>query len=125
MCPDNDSKRYLLIMEYNLLTLPDEIEAAINENEAALFYFSAPHCNVCKVLKPKLAEMLTEEYPRIQLFYVDIDKAPMISGQFRIFSIPTIMIFFEGKEYLRKSRNIGLTELSRELEKPYNLMFED
>lgn len=112
-------------MEYMPLIFPDEIEAAIKEKKAALFYFSAPHCNVCKVLKPKLAEMLTEEFPEIDLFYVDIDKTPMTSGQFRIFSIPTIMIFFEGKEYIRKSRNIGLVELSRELEKPYKLMFED
>ena len=111
-------------MDYKPLTFLDEIEAAIKEKDAALFYFSAPHCNVCKVLKPKLAEMLTEEYPKIELFYVDIDKTPMISGQFRIFSIPTIMIFLEGKEFLRESRNIGLTELSRKLEKPYNLMFE-
>ncbi len=112
-------------MEYTHLTLWDETEAAIEENEAALFYFSAPHCHVCKVLKPKLAEMLNEEYPNIELFYVDIDKAPVISGQYRIFTIPTLLIFFEGKEYLRKSRNIGLTELNRELEKPYRLMFGD
>ena len=111
-------------MEFKVLTLLDEIGEEISGNEAMLIYFSAPHCNVCKVLKPKIAEMISEEYPEIRLFYVNIEDAPVVSGQFRIFSIPTIMVYFGGKEFLRKSRNIGLRELSDELRRPYSLMFE-
>ncbi|MFW5877981.1 MAG: thioredoxin family protein [bacterium] len=112
-------------MEYTSITLQDEIEKAISTNNAALIYFSAPHCNVCKVLKPKLAEMFQDEFPEIKLFYVDVENAPVLSGQFSIFTIPTILVFFEAKEYMRKSRNIGLSELERELERPYRLLFEN
>lgn len=110
-------------MEYKTLTLLDEIEEALGKNPAMLVYFSAPHCNVCKVLKPKVAEMINTSFPQVKLYYINIEDAPVVSGQFRIFSIPTILIFFEGREYIRKSRNIGLLELEGELSRPYSILF--
>jgi len=101
----------------------DEINAIIENDEAALFYFSSSTCSVCKVLKPKVAELIQKNFPKINLYYVNIEKAPIISGQFRIFSIPTILVFIDRKEYLRKSRNIGLSELESEIERPYGMMF--
>lgn len=112
-------------MDYRNLTLLDEIHEIIEKQRAILIYFSAPHCNVCKVLKPKVAELIREKYPEIELFYVNIEDAPIVSGQFRIFSIPTILIYFEGKEYLRKSRNVGIQELENDLKKPYSILFEN
>jgi thioredoxin-like negative regulator of GroEL len=111
-------------MEYQEITLLDEINETIEKHDALLMYFSAPHCNVCKILKPKVAEMISEEFPEIKLVYVDIDKAPALSGQFRIFSIPTILVYFGGKEFFRKSRNIGISDLALGIERPYSLLFE-
>lgn len=101
----------------------DEIDAIIENDEAALFYFSTPVCNVCKVLKPKVAELIRESFPKIKLYYVNIEESPIISGQLRIFSIPTLLIYFDRKEYIRKSRNIGLGKLEEEIERPYGMMF--
>lgn len=112
-------------MEYKTLTLLDEIQEAIEKHPAMLVYFSAPHCNVCKVLKPKVAEMISTSFSEIKLYYINIEDAPVVSGQFRIFSIPTILVFFEGREYIRKSRNIGLLELEGELSRPYSILFDN
>lgn len=112
-------------MKYKPRTLMKELCNDIAKEEAALFYFSTPTCNVCKVLKPKIAELIESEFPKIKLFYIDLDKAPVISGQFRIFSIPTILVYFNGKEFIRKSRNIGMQELENELKRPYQLMFDN
>lgn len=112
-------------MEYKAITLMNEIIEAAEKDDAALFYFSTTTCNVCKVLKPKVKELIESEFPKINLYYVDIEKAPVVSGQFRIFSIPTLLVYFGGKEYLRKSRTIGLGELASEIGRPYGLMFED
>lgn len=112
-------------MDYTELLSLEEITAAISENRAILVYFSAPQCMVCHTLKPKLAEMLQEDYPLIKKFYVDITKAPVISGQMRVFSIPTVLFFFEEREYLRKSRNFGIDELKGLLRKIYNGVFEE
>ncbi len=53
------------------------------------------------------------------------DKSPVISGQHRVFTIPTILLFFEGREHLRFSRNISLHQLEETIEKPYGLVFEE
>ncbi len=55
--------------------------------------------------------------------YVDIEKSPVISGQFRIFTIPTILIFFEGKEQVRYSRNISMHQLEESISRPYSMLF--
>jgi len=91
---------------------------------ACLFYFSHDECNVCKVLKPKIQIFIETEYPQIKLFYIDTKIYPQIAAQNSIFVNPTIIIFFNGNEFYRKSRNIGISELSKLIERPYNLMFK-
>jgi thioredoxin-like negative regulator of GroEL len=90
---------------------------------ALLAYFSTESCNVCKVLKPKVAELVQSEFPKIKLIYIKSDILPEVAAQNQVFSAPTILVFFEGREYIRKSRNIGIGELEREIERPYSMMF--
>jgi len=104
-------------MDYQTLQSFEEFDRAIRENEKALIYFSSDSCQVCKVLKPKVAEIIAEKFPKIKLFYVNINKSPIISGQNTIFTIPTLLVFFEGRELIRKSRNIGIAELEEEIGK--------
>ncbi len=110
-------------MEYIELKSLEEFEAAKKDNVAILVYFSHEKCNVCKVLKPKVAQLITEKFPEIKLFYADTVKFAEIAAQNSIFAVPTILIFFDGRESFRKSRNIGLGELESILERPYELIF--
>ena len=93
------------------------------EEPALLAYFSTEACNVCKVLKPKVAELIKTEFPKIKLIYIKSDILPEVAAQNQVFTAPTILVFFEGREYIRKSRNIGIGELQREIERPYSMMF--
>lgn len=98
----------------------------LKEAEAALLaYFSTEACNVCKVLKPKVEELIRAEFPKIKLIYIKSDLFPEVAAQNQVFAAPTILIFFEGREYIRKSRNIGIGELKREIERPYLMVFSD
>jgi hypothetical protein len=54
--------------------------------------------------------------------YIDTVKTPEAAGQFRIFSVPTVLCFFEGRESIRKSRNIGIDELRAEISRPYEIL---
>lgn len=92
-------------------------------SEAVLFYFSHDECNVCKVLKPKVRELLQEKFPKMNMFYVDIRHTPEVAGQESVFTVPTISVVFDGKETIRKSRNIGIEELSQSIRRPYELFF--
>ena len=93
------------------------------EEPALLAYFSTEVCNVCKVLKPKVVELIESEFPKIKLAYIKSDKLPEVAAQNQVFAAPTILIFIDGREYIRKSRNIGLSELQQEIERPYSMMF--
>lgn len=99
---------------------------ALKEKEMALLcYFSTEACNVCKVLKPKVVELIENEFPKIKLVYIQSDKQPEVAAQNRVFAAPTIIVYFEGREYIRKSRNIGIMELQNEIERPYSMIFSE
>jgi thioredoxin-like negative regulator of GroEL len=93
------------------------------EEPALLAYFSTETCNVCKVLKPKVAELIHTSFPEIKLVYIQTDKLPEVAAQNQVFAVPTLMVYFEGREYIRKSRNIGIGELEREIDRPYSMIF--
>ena len=108
---------------YTEITSIDELNELVNKNEASLIYFSHEKCNVCKVLKPKVAELIENKFSEIKLYYADTVKYPEIAAQNSIFAVPTLQIYFEGKEFFRKSRNIGLGELEEMISRPYQLVF--
>ena len=92
-------------------------------NKAVCFYLSTPECNVCKVLKPKVIEMLEADFSKIPFCYVDLNEAKEISGQLSIFSVPTILVYFEGKETIRASRNVHIEELREQIDRYYKMIF--
>lgn len=102
----------------------ERLDELIVKEEGVLLYFSSQHCNVCKVLKPKVKELLEEEFPQMRMGYVDTELSPALAGQHRVFTIPTILIFFMGKEQHRFSRNISLFQLEEAIAKPYGMIFE-
>ena len=101
-----------------------EFEQALAENDAVLAYFSTEVCSVCKVLKPKVAELIANEFPKMKMISVESDKLPILAAQNRVFTAPTVVIFFAGRETIRKSRAFGVDELKSEIHRPYTLLFE-
>ena len=100
-----------------------EFERILKDNLGVLIYYSNVSCNVCKGLKPKIIELLKDQFPEIPFYYVDIAITPEISAQMRVFTIPTIIVYFEQKETIRKSRNIGIHELADAIRRPYEMIF--
>ena len=109
-------------MYKNIISI-NEFEDFIRSSKAALVYFSNSECSVCKVLKPKVLDLLSENFPEIKPAYVDCEKMKELAAQNSIFTIPVVTIFFEGKESIRRTRNINLDELKSILNRPYELLF--
>lgn len=106
----------------SLKSLDDFLEIT-RLNTAVCFYLSTPECNVCKVLKPKVIEMIQLDFPEMNFCYVDLNEAKEISGQLSVFSVPTILVYFEGKEIIRASRNMHLEELREQINRYYRMIF--
>ena len=109
-------------MQTDIISL-EQFESFVSGNTAAVVYFSTLDCNVCKVLKPKLIEMLKEEFPEIKFAYVNAAESKELAALQNIFSVPTILFFFDGKETIRKARFVNLEELGFELERVYSIYF--
>ena len=67
--------------------------------------------------------MIKNNFPQLIFHYVDLNKAKEISGQLSVFSVPTILVYFEGKETIRASRNVHLEELREKIDRYYKLIF--
>jgi len=100
-----------------------QFEQVLAENDAVLSYFSTEQCSVCKSLKPKIIEMMDESFPKMKLIFIQSDQLPELAAQNRVFAAPTIVVFFAGRETIRKSRAFGIDELRSEIERPYTLLF--
>ena len=69
--------------------------------------FSASWCGPCKMLEPNLEE-LSKEY---NVLKVDIDKFRKLTDSFNIMSVPTIILFNDGKEVKQDVGYKSLDEL--------------
>jgi len=94
----------------------------INDNLAVMLYFSAPTCNVCHALKPKLLDAIEKNFDQFEIVSVDTSVEQDVSAHFGVFAIPAVLIFLDGKEFLRKSRHMSVDEVVREIKRPYDIM---
>lgn len=97
------------------------LEEIIKNNGLVLAYFSQPSCNVCTTLKPKVKDLL-KVYPAVEFVDIDLLEKQEYAGAYSVFAIPTIILFVEGKEGKRFSRNFSINELDAFLNRMTTLM---
>ncbi len=97
----------------------------IQTETALLVYFSNDGCSVCKSLRPKIELMVQKEFPLMNMVYIKTDVLPETAGQLRVFTIPTVLVFFDGRETIRKIRNFSVEELMSDIRRPYSLIFSE
>jgi thioredoxin-like negative regulator of GroEL len=96
----------------------------LTEDQAVILYLTSPECNVCKVIKPRVREMVAKKFPRMSIHFIDIGQYPKAAAELQVFTVPVLIVYFEGREFFRKVRNISLLELEKEISRPYNLLFD-
>ena len=100
---ENDQIQSINTQEY--------FEKAINnENKLVLVDFWATWCGPCKMIAPNLETVAQEMGDKIEFYKFDVDNqdiAPVLK-QFKIESIPCLILFKNGQEI---ARNIGYMEI--------------
>ena len=102
----------------------EKLEKIITDNIGVLVYFSTLKCSVGEALEPKVLELIKNDFPKIATFFVDMNAAPRLAAEYSVFVEPTILIFFDGKETLRKSRHISIHDLSNSIGRIYMIAFD-
>jgi len=87
-----------------------DIKEVICQDNFLILLFSSSNCNVCISVKENIQHLINK-YPYLNFYQVPIDELPAASGDFLVFTIPTIVLFHHGKEVYRASRFIPFKEL--------------
>jgi len=103
----------------------EKLQETIRTEVGVLLYFSGENCNVCHALRPKFKELFERDFPQITQIYLDAHENPEISAYYQVFSVPTMIVFMDGREFAREGRSVSLHQMREQLNRPYKMMTED
>lgn len=78
------------------VTANDFEQEVLKADQTVLVDFWAAWCGPCKMLSP-IVDQIAEEHPEIKVCKVDIDKESAIAIDYKVMSIPTLLIFKNGE----------------------------
>lgn len=84
----------------------------IASNIPVLVDFYAEWCGPCKAMKPILEELKGKKGEKVRIVKVDVDKHKEIAAHYQIQSVPTLMIFKDGKQLWKQSGVMRANDLS-------------
>ena len=73
----------------------------LNANEKVLVDFYADWCGPCKMMAPVIEELAEELQGKAKVGKINVDESTDTATQYDVMSIPTIIIFKNGKEVKR------------------------
>ncbi len=77
-------------------------EEVLNSDKPVLLDFWSPRCGPCRSVLP-IVEQIAGERPDIKVAKINVDEHPELAGQYKIRSIPTLMVMREGEIMSRAS----------------------
>ncbi len=86
------------------LTITDDNfeEEVMKSDTPVMVDFWAPWCGPCKMAGPVIDELAVEHKGKIKIGKINVDENIEQPGKFGVMSIPTVILFNDGKEVDRK-----------------------
>lgn len=79
------------------VTADNFAQEVLQEEKTVLVDFWAGWCGPCKMLAP-IVEQIAEGHPDVKVCKVNIDEAPSLATDYKIMSIPTLLLFKNGQK---------------------------
>lgn len=73
----------------------------LNSNELVLVDFYADWCGPCKMMAPVVEELAGELQGKAKVGKINVDENQDLAMKYNVMSIPTLIIFKDGKEFKR------------------------
>ncbi len=86
----------------NVITLNEtNFKETINGDGLTLVDFWAEWCGPCKMIAPEVEKLADEMAGKAKIAKLNVDENRSIAGEYQVMSIPTMILFKEGKEIER------------------------
>ena len=93
----------------------EKFNEMINGEQLTLVDFFATWCGPCKMMHPILEQLKEKMGDDIRILKVDVDKNEALSMQYRIQSVPTLMLFKKGEMLWRQSGDMSMNDLMQKI----------
>lgn len=80
-----------------------KFESIINDSRPVIVDFHALWCGPCKMQSPILKEVAEELGDKIKVIKIDVDQNSEIASRYNVQSVPTLILFKNGKLVWRQS----------------------
>lgn len=88
----------------------------ITKEPLTFVYIGQKNCSVCHGLKPQIGKIMAA-YPQVKLIELDALEVPEVAEAFQVLTVPVLLLFVEGKEYLRKARIVNTMTFKQDIHK--------
>ena len=78
------------------ITKENFAQEVLQSEKPVLLDFWASWCGPCRMLSP-IVDEVAEERTDVKVGKVNVDEQPELAGQFGVMSIPTLLVFEQGK----------------------------
>ena len=92
-----------------------EFDAAVEAAPLAMVDFWASWCGPCKMQAPVIDQLGDKYEGKFKVAKVNVDDEPSIAARFGVMSIPTLIVFNNGDEMVRRVGVQSLPQLEQML----------
>jgi len=94
-----------------------KFDTLINDSRPVIVDFHAVWCSPCKMQSPILKEVAIEMGDKVRIIKIDVDQNNEIAGRYNVQSVPTLIVFKNGKQVWRQSGVVSKNQIKSVLMK--------